>query len=720
MSISAGGLMLPLAVEGPFYAPVISSVNASTTTVGDLWLQQMTATDVDPGDEYSIEWTLDSAPTGVAIDRYAGLMTWIPETSQQGAHNIVVRCTDEHGEYSTTTVSVTVGAFAGIDYTPTGDPPYYLTSANTVYRLQQDVTAGETAFVINASGISLNLNGHTVTYDNDAPVVVTNHSFENGQTGWTFTSAPNADVYAGSWINNQVYDGSYALRFSGGFSGDQYIESTGTVQLEANTQYTLTGMIHFNGWVTGAQAYISLVGQSGETTKTAAQTTQNWRGIQLVYARFTTGGTAETYKIRCGAIGCTGTCVAYIDDIKISKTRLYGVVCGAANWDSTSGQTNIPGVTSYGSGTGSKIFNGTIIQGAGKSTWSPLMRAREVNSVVLAHCNGTVAGPDCYGVECWGNTWTVANNNLTSNSITISNRDSWYGTVISDIRTDGKVIGNTINNGPDCGIVVGGVGVIVANNMIRLTTRYTNAFGVTSYAKGGYRVHHNTIDCDDDSRTCRGIGVFGYNTSGLITIDHNNVSLQGFSNNQEYSGSQINGVYGIQLEYPRDVEVFHNTITVYAGDTSASAFRVNNDDPTTPSYDVHDNIFTAVKRTGSAYRAYACRIDVITGSESLRCYNNDFVTNDCCVVCTGGAVNITLDSCTFTGSGSPDFYDGSGYISRASSFIFQDCTYNGVDYLRYLWPNPAVTWDTDQEYTISGVARVTWNAATGTVSVVNL
>ena len=63
--------------------------------------------------------------------------------------------------------------------------PYLLDRPNETYVLQTDVTVDETAFVISEPGITLDLNGHTITYNNAAPIEVPNGNFAADRTGAT-------------------------------------------------------------------------------------------------------------------------------------------------------------------------------------------------------------------------------------------------------------------------------------------------------------------------------------------------------------------------------------------------------------------------------------------------------------------------------------------------------------------------------------------------------
>ena len=61
-----------------------------------------------------------------------------------------------------------------------GPAPYILNQASTTYVLQTDVTSSGTALIVLNHDITLDLNGHTVTYGNSQPITVTNGGFEQG------------------------------------------------------------------------------------------------------------------------------------------------------------------------------------------------------------------------------------------------------------------------------------------------------------------------------------------------------------------------------------------------------------------------------------------------------------------------------------------------------------------------------------------------------------
>ena len=60
---------------------------------------------------------------------------------------------------------------AGAVYIPgeLGEAPYKLDKPNTTYVLKEDITAASQGFLITASGVALDLNGHTLVYDEEKP-----------------------------------------------------------------------------------------------------------------------------------------------------------------------------------------------------------------------------------------------------------------------------------------------------------------------------------------------------------------------------------------------------------------------------------------------------------------------------------------------------------------------------------------------------------------------
>jgi hypothetical protein len=512
--------------------------------------------------------------------------------------------------------------------TARGSGPYYLDEADTTYVLQTDVTTTGTAFAIIAHDVDFDLNGYTITYNDSNAISVANHSFETGSGNvanqWDFANSGTGQRYQGEFLENEVYDGNYSLRF-GVTNGDQYVTSTSTVTLEANTTYSLTSMMYFDGPGSihrknpGVETYVRLENAtSGETVETVARNT-NWRGIQLTEKTFTTGATSESFKIVAGVRHDEALADHYgiIDNIKIQKYRAYGVAISAHSW----APEYFPGFNDFGWGHRSTVRNGTITQGRDQATSSHGILLYGSTDATIDNVEVTVAGANSSAVFARDNAinMTIKNSDFTSDVKTLTSRDNFDGAVLKGVS--GEVFGNTIHNGVHAGIVVAKAGTIVHNNVIRLKAKYTNAFAIF----GGQEVYNNVIDNGTGDYSSRGIMSGGGSSIDPRKIHNNKIRVQGFDDNQEYFGGAPGGAYGIQIEGAAQAEVYENDVTATGGATEAYAFRMN-ESTDTSNVHVHNNIFRGI-RIGAGPDAASIHLTKVP-YQSVLFENNLLESND--------------------------------------------------------------------------------------------
>ena len=363
----------------------------------------------------------------------------------------------------------------------------YLDKANTTYVLQNDVNSTGTCFAVIAANVVLDLNGHTVTYDNGAPITVANGDFESATgtspSGWDLSTAPNAQRAAGSYIHPvSVYSGSYALKFSTP-AGDQSFRSTVPVTLEPNTTYSLSGMV-YNQVSDTAALSIELEG----TTVKAVKTGKTWRGFQYINANFTTGPTAETRTILVRLAGAGGAAAGsvYVDDIKIQRHKVAGVVVGPASW-------RVPNIVSdvnrYGNAPGVMIRNGKIVQGQGASDYSPAITIEETSGkdFVIRDLEIRVHGANSKAVSSYNATNArIHDNVIYHDTKTITSRDGYDGAAVK-IEYPGSgsyFYNNTFLTGIQTALYAnskaGETPHRVYGNTISLQTKYTNDFAIVS------------------------------------------------------------------------------------------------------------------------------------------------------------------------------------------------------------------------------------------------
>lgn len=630
-------LWLPMVFVG---ADRTVSVSSSLTLAGDVI--------VNGNVNLTLAWSKLSGPGNAAFGNASSASTSV-QFDQAGTYELQLTATNAGlTAFDRVFVTVTASNVINIDQgwlNARGSGPYYLDQQGKTYVLQQDVTTSGTAFAIIAKDVTFDLNGHTITYDNAPRIVMPNGSFEVGTggiaSGWNFSRAPSAARHQGLWLKNETYEGDYSLKFALP-TGNQYVTSTQTITLEANTTYSLSAMFEYGGAGDtenpGVKGYVRLTG-NGLTTREVYWNSTNWRGIQLREGTFTTGNTQETYSIQVGVEGGGALNPAtakpfYIDDIKIQRTNVYGVTASAKDWAAA----YYPGLSKWGTGTNAVIKNGSLVQGVDGATRAHGVFIHTVDGVTVQNLAVTVHGANTstlFGLDQGTFTSRVLGNTLTSNVKTISTRDNFDGAVIYGLQ--GEIGNNTITNGVHTGIYVPGgtaqnrVSSNVYGNAIQLSSRYTNGFGII--AGYGSQIHHNTINSGSGTFGARGILASGELGLSLTKVFSNVIHVQERGSNQEYEGATLGGAYGIQLENAKNVEVYGNDVYAYGRTVPAYAFRMNSDGGTTSDVYVHDNNFNAIASGAHAATLKFSKIDAGT----VRFEDNRLNSND-------GIVGATNDS----------------------------------------------------------------------------
>jgi len=541
-----------------------------------------------------------------------------------------------------------------------GPGPYYLDQTGETYVLQTDVTTDGSAFAITAKDIVFDLNGHTVTYNNAAPITIANQSFESGQgasaDGWDFSAAAAAERYQGVWLNNEIYDGDYSLRF-GPSSLNQTVVSESLVTLEADTTYSLSGMFNKNK-IPGVTPFVELENTLDGTIYRVDYSGENKRGIQWQEEVFKTGAGVNHYELRVGVEGAFSENQVFVDDVKIQRTRTYGVAMGTFSW----APEDYVDFTSFGNTGNSVVRNGKIVQGQDGATWGHGLYVRKANGSQIENIEVTVSGANASAVY-WhsGTDGVIQGSQFTSHVNTIHSRDNNHGAVIMYFQ--GTFANNQIHNGPHVGLYLSDKAASqVYGNTIRLKSKYTNAFAI--FARGaGTEVYDNLIDCGHADYSARGIFIRG--SEGTRYVYNNTIRVQGMANNQEYGGNggvQLGGAYGIQIEGDDNAEIYGNDVHVNAEFTIGYAFRANG---SVNNVNVYNNTFT-VENRGS--RTALFRLDG-PDSPGLQIYDNTLVTNDGIVgQTTKTHIDLLRSNLTLLPSGDKRIFEG-GYIPQEETGI---------------------------------------------------
>jgi len=92
-------------------------------------------------------------------------------------------------------------------------PPYTLTKNNAKYVVTKDIVAPTLAFNIKANNTEIDLDGHTIIYDNETPVVI-----GSGWTDYAYNEEASFGIRAGLWnfTNFKVFNGTIKQGANGG------------------------------------------------------------------------------------------------------------------------------------------------------------------------------------------------------------------------------------------------------------------------------------------------------------------------------------------------------------------------------------------------------------------------------------------------------------------------------------------------------------------------
>ena len=92
-------------------------------------------------------------------------------------------------------------------------PPYVLTTSNAKYVLTRDIVAPTLAINIRASNVNVDLDGHTIIYDNETPVVI-----GSGWTDYAYNESASFGIRIGLWnfTNSNIFNGTIKQGANGG------------------------------------------------------------------------------------------------------------------------------------------------------------------------------------------------------------------------------------------------------------------------------------------------------------------------------------------------------------------------------------------------------------------------------------------------------------------------------------------------------------------------
>jgi hypothetical protein len=571
---------------------------ASSNEVDLTWVDNASA-----GTGTEIERSTDGNQFSVIATVPAGATRYIDTGLSAGSYSYRVVATDGSavsGTSNTATATLAAPANGAVTIDAAwlaehGSGPYVLNQPNTTYVLRSDIATPGTAFVVAAAGVTLDLNGHTVTYGNATPVVVNNGGFEQGTgrnvPGWNLAGAPAAAIAP----NADGLFGNQALKFSSIKGGKaQTIVSDPITIPEANHTYAATVSMSVPGGTQNSPpaSVVIQVYRASDNTLLATGTTGGGYNADGSIAAFTPTTTAPVYlKITVTPTTSSATTID-LDHVGLTPSYDYGVV--ASNEWNFAGSANLPAAMQWGGSQGynnagaftltSSAAGGTLAQGPGAGYGGDAVMAQTLNAPLVV--NGVtlkVSGEDTSAIEAMNNgtptaamTHTITNNTIVAAPGMDVIRRATDIAQIDLARAGGNTIvtGNTITGVPQIGIMINGTPAtqaqtshLIQNNTIVGDTVVTNGYLISAYGLSNLKLLDNTLTAG------AGQSAEGINLDSQTSANSSNI---------EVAGNTVN--------------VRQNPTREYGASIAGRALRIRNDagGSTAGSFiglSVHDNTF---------------------------------------------------------------------------------------------------------------------------------
>jgi hypothetical protein len=267
-----------------------------------------------------------------------------------------------------------------------------------------------------------------------------------------------------------------------------------------------------------------------------------------------------------------------------------------------------------GSARGLVVKNGTIEQGSGAAPYSHGVAVQSINNtseITVAHTTIIVSAKSSINIKIdYKTPLHIHHNTLISNVTEIFNRHQVEGVLAK--LTNGsvhRVHDNVLRGGPQGGLQSTASDSQIYRNDISQNGHYTNDFSI--YAWGDrMEVFDNYVH----PVSGRGIQL---DYADDIRVHHNVIEVKELPYNEEYSGCQLSGAYGIQIEgSTANNVVYANDVLALADECDGKAFRATGVDAGTNNL-VCNNTFRGERVGNTDAIAAATSLGSVGGGVTL-------------------------------------------------------------------------------------------------------
>jgi hypothetical protein len=474
--------------------------------------------------------------------------------------------------------------------------PIVLTKPDTQYILETDVDVSGTAFVIGAPNVTLDLNGHTVTYDDLPQPQVTNGGFEQAGSqlpGWDLSRAPTASRVPAV----QGMYGQWMLELDN-LTSTQTILSDPVAIPQANREYSAA--------ITpkGSDVTVRLTvldAWTGAVLGTGTSRSPD-RGFAAV-ATFTPT-TTDPVRLQIDVIPDAGaTATVYLDYAAVQPSRDYGIYASQV-WigDGPAQLQTDPIRNAYRNAANFTLLNGKVIQGQGHGAASSPLYFQGLNGFKVQKVTASADGMDTSNLDA---TWAQGDVEITDSVFSgdidrISDRmDIVAAILLERFGGSASITDNHIANVPQVGILFNGdptqQGLTIANNDIRQKAIVTDGYGILVAGARNFDIFNNTII------PVQGRGMLFDGWGGIPTEDGT-----------------------VDANY---VQVFEAPNLEYGDQLNATALRIRNWQSTFRSLTFANNTFIASTGPGGVHDAAGVTISQYNDLGQENGANNAFTNN---------------------------------------------------------------------------------------------
>ncbi|MGL6097771.1 MAG: hypothetical protein ACRC7O_18470, partial [Fimbriiglobus sp.] len=560
--------------------------------------------------------------------------------------------------------------------------PIVLNQANTTYRLKSDITAPGTAFVVSAPGVTLDLNGKTVTYGTAASPVVPNGGFEQPAAdpakpaNWDVSAAPTAKRVAartgmfGGWMFDLTK-----------FDVPQTITSDWVPIPEPGREYAA---VVFPRGTSDVTVEIRILAENGTVLRSDKQDSVNTgRGYAPVSQFVPPAGTTRV-RVQIVAIPPaksvfpnqpkteqqkaveeaekkkTQQRIVSLDGVGVYRSRDYGVMATTSRNGSVANDlppqvpANLAAVPGYWNAARLAVRNGAIVQGAGRAFAGNPLFVQSLPGLTLTGVTTVATGVDTDNLSGkYLSNLDIRNCTFDADVPAITRRMNGFAAVRLE-NSNGNFVfaGNTITNAPMCGLYVNNhisnpAKVRIVGNTIRQRATVSDGYGILVCGLDNFEIGNNQI------RPVTGRGILFDGFSSRVTQNgdvHDNVVEAYERPNLEYGPNGLEATALRMRNYKgnhRNIGFRNNVFvarTDAAGVNQAIACRVTFDDRQGQMHTAalkkeklennnlrfENNTFRAtVEVPDGDRRATAVSLAAVSPRVGLRFFGNTFESNSC-------------------------------------------------------------------------------------------